>query len=885
MRPEEPTLIGHTLAHYRVTAAIGAGGMGEVYRAADTKLGRDVALKVLPAEVTDDAERLARFRREAQLLASLNHPNIAAIYGIEEANGHPFLVLELVEGEDLAERLKRGALPLPEALGVARQIAEALEAAHEKGIVHRDLKPANVKLTPGGQVKVLDFGLARAFGGEGGAGSSPDLSQSPTLVPNGTQAGVILGTAAYMAPEQARGRAVDARADVWALGCVAFEMLTGHPPFSGDTLTDVIASVVTKDPLWSALPAATPPAVRRMLQRSLAKERRDRLHHVADARLEIEEALRGGDEARARPSSSRGRQVRELVAWGLAGLAVIAALLLVRRDSGYGRSEARAYRFTVPARGVDEYRPAVISPDGRHLAFTSQDRLWLRPLDRADPVALEATDGAKEPFWSPDSRSIGFFSAKTSGNTLKTVGISGAPPETVAEVPAGWATGTWSSSGAILVEVTETADGEGWYLVRPGAAATRIRPFPADRPISPDKASPLFLPDGVHFLFTQPRGGEAFLQVGSIESGETQALVRADSQPAYAAPGFVLYVRDGALLAQPFDARARRMSGDPQRLLDDLAFFAPTGVAGFSVSQQGTLVVRHRQGPSRLAWLDRDGRETGTLLDPDLYGDLKLSPDGRRLAVSISDPRTGSSDIWLVDLERKIPSRLTSSPRSEMVARWSPDGQSLAFSTDWQGPPNVYLQDLVGGPPRPLVPFDRKQQYPWAWTPDGGRLVYTNRDAVSKDDLWITDREGKERERLLATEFTETEAALSPEGRFMAFTSDVTGDREIYLQSFPGGEGRARVSSGGGFSPRWRGDGRELFYVTRSGQLMAVPFDRGSSSVSAALPRPLFRFDEDAFRHYDVTPNGQRFLFNLAAPGATAPADEVIVGWTRLLRR
>ena len=506
----------------------------------------------------------------------------------------------------------------------------------------------------------------------------------------------------------------------------------------------------------------------------------------------------------------------------------------------------------------------------------------MRSLDEAEPVALEGTDGAREPFWSPDSRSIGFFSARSTGNTLKTVGIAGAPPETVAEVPAGWAAGTWSSSGAILVEITETAEGEGWHLVRPGSPTTLVRAFPADRPISPDRARPHFLPDGIHFLFTYPRGTEAFLQVGSIESGETQALVRADSQAVYVAPGHVLYVRDGVLLAQPFDARGLRMTGEPRRLVDDVALFAPTGVAGFSVSQEGTLVVRHRRGPSRLAWLDRDGRETGTLLDPGLYGDLKLSPEGRRLAVSIDDPRTGSSDIWIVDLERGVPSRLTSSPRSEMVPRWSPDGQSLAFSADWQGPPNVYLQDLAGGPPRVLVPFDRRQQYPWAWTPDAARLVYSNRDEARKHDLWVTDREGAKRERLLATEFAETEAALSPDGRLMAFTSDVTGAREIYLQSFPGGEGRARVSTGGGSSPRFRGDGRELFYVTPSGELMAASLARGTSALAAAGPRPLFRFDEAAFRDYDVTPDGQRFLVNLAA--AAAAPDEVIVGWSRLLR-
>ena len=735
-------------------------------------------------------------------------------------------------------------MPLDEAIAIARQIAEALEEAHEKGIVHRDLKPANVKLTPDGKVKVLDFGLAKAWVGEGaGTTSSADVSHSPTMTRAGHRGGHRSSArAAYMSPEQARGKAVDKRADIWAFGVVLFEMLTGKRLFDGETVTDVLAAVVRQDIPWDALPAATPASVRRLLRRCLDRDPRDRLRDIGEARVAFgspesvagPSGLQPGGETDAAAPGLRSRAVRELAAWVVAGLALVAAGMLALRGGGSPPGEARGYRFTVPLPNLDDdLRRAAISPDGRHLTYVAQGRLWLRSLEQADPVVFDGTDGASEPFWSPDSRWIAFFSAASTGSTLKKIRIGGSPAERLTEVPGGWGTGTWSSNGAILVEVTESADHDGWYLLRTGATTmTRIRAFPKDRPISPDKAFPNFLPDGVHFLFTHPVGGEAFLQVGSTDSEETRALVRADSLAAYAAPGFVLYVRDGALLAQLFDAQTLRINGEPRRLFDDVAFFAPTGRAVFSVSQQGTLVVGHRQRPSRLAWLDRDGRETGTLLGPDLYDKVKLSPDGRRLAVSINDPRTGASDIWLVDLERGVPSRLTSSPRGEFEARWSPDGRSLAFSADWQGPPNIHLQDLEGGSPRVLVPFDRKQQYPWAWTPDGRQLLYTVRHEVSKDDLWITDRAGQDRSALLATPFEETQAALSPDGRLLAFASDVTGALEVYVQSFPGGESRVRVSTGGGFAPRWRGDGRELFYRTRSGQLMAVPFTAGGSPTA-----------------------------------------------------
>jgi hypothetical protein len=622
--------------------------MGEVFRATDTRLGREVALKLLPKAFAADSERLARFDREARLLASLNHPGIAQLYGFETAtldDGTTLLLIamELIDGEELAERLKRGPIPVDEAIALAKQIADALEAAHEKGIVHRDLKPANIKLTPDGQVKVLDFGLTKAYEGDATSGSSSDLSHSPTMT-RGTEAGLILGTAAYMSPEQARGRPVDKRADIWSFGVVLYEMLTGQRLFAGETVSDILAAVLRQDVDWKALPATTPPAVRQVLRRCLEREPKQRQRDIGDARLLLEEGLAAPSVVEASPR--RAPLWQRVAPWALAALTVLAAGTLALRDRSAAPGETRAFRFPIPLAGIDTLRTAMISPDGRHLTYAGNDRLWLRSLDQAEPVAFEGTTGARDPFWSHDSRSIAFFSAGSTGSTLKKIALGGSPAERLADVPAGSANGSWSSTGAILVEVTESADGDGWYLLRSGATTvTRIRAFANDRPLSPDKGHPQF--------------------------------------------------------------------------------------------------------------------------------------------------------------------------------------------------------------------------------------------QVSKDDLWITDRAGRERKRLLATPFTETAAALSPDGRVLAFASDVTGSLEIYLQSFPGGENRVRVSAGGGAAPRWRSDGRALFYVTLAGQVMAVPFaGSGPPAAAIALPRPLFQFDASALRAYDVTPDGQRFLLSLTGSGAY---HEVVVGWTRLL--
>ena len=586
-------MIGASIGPYRILDKLGEGGMGEVYRARDTKLDRDVAIKVLPASFADDPERLARFEREAKTLASLNHPHIAQIHGIEEAGagdavGPGFsraIVMELVEGPTLADRIAQGALALDEALPIARQLAEALEAAHTLGIIHRDLKPANVKVRPDGTVKVLDFGLAKLGAtGATSASATEQLLNSPTRLGQGyggqaTEPGMILGTAAYMSPEQAKGRPVDKRADIWAFGVVLYEMLSGRALFTGESATDVLGAVLRQTVDLATLPSGTPPAIRRLLRRCLERDPKHRLHDIADARIEIVDQLDSpeqNDTASAPAATRTHRAALAALAIAVLALAGVSFWALPGREAP---SPVRpAYRFTIPQPGDGDV-PA-ISPDGRHLVYGGRGRLLLRGLDEAEPRALEGTEGAREPFWSPDSRSIGFFADAA----LKRISITGGPPETLSAVPTGWPAGSWSSNGTILVEVTENPENEGWYALSPGSSLRKLRAFPADRPINPDKAYPSFLPDGEHFLFTHPMGDVATLQVDSIRSAETRPLVPADSRAFFVKSGFVLYVRSGTLFAQPFNPETLAMTGEPVAVVDEVDYFAATGEAQFSAS-------------------------------------------------------------------------------------------------------------------------------------------------------------------------------------------------------------------------------------------------------------------------------------------------------------
>jgi serine/threonine protein kinase len=871
---------GTRVGAYEITGLIGAGGMGEVYRARDSKLKREVAIKVLPADVAADPERLARFQREAEVLASLNHPHIAHVYGIEDGA----LAMELVEGEDLSQRIARGAIPIDEALPIAKQIAEALEAAHDAGIVHRDLKPANVKVRDDGTVKVLDFGLAKALESGAGnreSGTASAVANSPTITsPAVTQRGVILGTAAYMSPEQAKGKVVDKRADVWAFGCVLFEMLTGKALFAGETITDVLGAVLRQDIDLSVLRAGTPSAIRRLLRRCLDRDPRQRLHHMADARLEIADAIQ--NPAADVPGTLVAPRGSRLIWFGLGAAAALVVALggwaaLNRPNIGV---VSPAYRFTIPLPEAGADMP-VVSPDGRYLLYVAGTGLLLRAFDQNTAIRLDGTDRAREPFWSPDSQSIAFFS----GSQLKRVAISGGLPQTLAAVPDGWPVGSWSTNGTILVEVTESPENEGWFILSPGASSLRkVKSFARNRAINPDKSFPSFLPDGDHFLFTQPVNDVATLMVGSIRSDDTQALVPSDSRGVYAS-GFILYVRQGTLLAHHFNPETRTTLGEPIRLLDDIDFFSPTGEASFSVSQTGLLISRRREPPSQLRWFDRDGRQTGTMLDAANYADATLSADRRRLAVEINDPRLSTSDIWIAELDRPVAARLTSSPRSEMTPRLSPDGARLVFSTDWEGPPNLYIADADGGEPRVLVPFDRTQQYPSGWTPDGKQVVFTKRSEEYGIDIWVVDVATGGHQAILATPFQENQPAVSPNGRWLAYASNASGRAEVYVREFPKGSWLLRLSVDGGIDPVWREDGRELFYYQPDGAIMAVSIEAAGARPRAGVPVRLFAIDPRAYRTFDAASGGQRFLINMVDPGSVSRPDEVAIEWPRLVQQ
>jgi hypothetical protein len=675
-------VIGKTLSHYRVTAALGAGGMGEVYRATDTNLNREVAIKVLPEEVAQDEERLARFRREAHLLASLNHPNIAAIYGLEEADGQPFLALELVEGEDLATRLKRGAIPVDEALEIARQIAEGLEAAHEEGIVHRDLKPANVKLTPDGKVKVLDFGLAKAWAGDGSGGSSSaSMSQSPTLAHTGTAAGLILGTAAYMSPEQARGKAVSKRADVWAFGVLLWEMLTGRSLFTGETVTDVIAAVMTKEPDLDALPAGTPRAVRRLIGRCLRRDPRGRIPDIGAARLDLQEVLSGtGTEEAAEPAEGapsaidRQRQMRERWAWAaaLALIAGIAAGLAALYFSGEAPEAPPAAHFVLDLPDDLDLRPFIadsfpapaVSPDGRHVAFVAHPtgaspQVWIRSLGTPGARPLPGTEGARLPFWSPDGESVAF----AAGGDLKRLTLDSGRVQKIGTFPGPlfWG-GTWNEEGTIIL----SSGGALFVVTETGGEARPLTTREVSRPdLERGHHWPQFLPDGHHFLVVvdSDDGRSSGLHVASLDAPETERrLVPANNRVVYAS-GHLLSRREGTLFAQPFDAGRLELAGEPLPVVENVASHVLWGQAGiFGASSSGVLAYVEVGEPRlQLVWLDRAGERLETLGGPGAYGQVVLSPDGSRVALEVFGE--SGVELWSMDVSRGVATRSSSSTR------------------------------------------------------------------------------------------------------------------------------------------------------------------------------------------------------------------------------
>jgi len=884
---------GSRVGAYEIVSPLGAGGMGVVYRARDTRLGRDVALKFLPADFAEDPERHARFEREAKLLASLNHPHIAVLFGLEHLDGQHALAMELVEGEGLDERIGRGPIPVEEAVAIALQIADALEAAHEKGIVHRDLKPANVRVRPDGTVKVLDFGLAKAW--EGSASGS-DIGNSPTITAHHTRAGVILGTAAYMSPEQARGKPVDRRADIWAFGCVVLEMLTGSRTFGGDTVTDVIAAVVTRDPDWSALPAGMSPRVVQALKRCMEKDPRRRFRDIGDVRFELEEGMRAGGGVPDAPAPIAAAATpavpawRRALPWALSGVfaaAAIAGVLAARRP----HPAVKIVRFQIAnPESLSDVGTPKVSPDGRWIAFNATDekgatQVWIRALEDLEAHPMAGTDGATRPFWSPDSRFLGFVA----GGKLKKIPIAGGPPQTLADTATG-SDGTWSASGVILFDGSTSDPIE-------RVAATGGTPQPL---VSPDRekgitqvAWPHFLPDGNHFLYMAEgkKAGERFLMVGAVDGRESgRKLADVGSLAQYAPPGYLLYVREDALLAQPFDAGSLRVTGEAVPLAEHLG---PSGVglADFSVSDEGTVVYRSGwTARRRLVWTDRAGKSLGDADQPAVFGDSALSPDGRTLAITIDDPGSHNRDIWLRDLQRGVTSRFTFDPAEDGSPVFSPDGKTIVFSSTRNGgAPDLYQAPAAGNGEATLLYKTGETVIAQEWSRDGRWLAFNRLGAKTGWDVWALAMNGPDRGKAVPVvqgPFFELRPSFSPDARWLAYQSNESGRPEIYVQPFPGPGGKWQVSSAGGVEPVWSGDGREILYVSASSKLVAVPVSAGAT-FSAGQPKDLFDVRPHAIllrNRWLANREATRFLFLEAEGSARALPMTVVLNWPEALR-
>ena len=920
-------MIGTALGQYRITAALGAGGMGEVWRARDEKLGREVALKVLPVGFAEDAERLARFEREAKVLASLNHPNIAHLYGMETAmpamSGtatatrtdagveegpassiqHPapgeaavtYLVMELVEGEGLDEVIARGPVPVDEAVAIALQVAEALEAAHEAGVVHRDLKPANIKLRPDGTVKVLDFGLAKTWQAEGEASS---LSLSPTLTQHATAAGVILGTAAYMSPEQAAGTAADRRADIWAFGVVLWEMLTGRRLFEGETLSHVLASVLKDEVDPARLPLGLPRGLRGLIGRCLERKPTRRLQAIGEARIALEDVKRepAGHAVAAEAASVRtggGRPSAAKLPWAVASIAtaLLAAVAAVGFWSGDQASprDRRVLRANIPTPpgssfALEAFAPGsgTVSPDGSRLVFAvvgadGRRALWVRRLDEMVPRPLPGTEGASYPFWSPDNRHVAYFSGD--GN-LRKIDTTGGPPVTICPAPNGKG-GSWNDRDQILftplhnsaIHVVSAAGGEPREVISKADGVTSQR-------------FPHWLPGGRFLYLARSTEGPEHdrVMVASLDDPSPGRELLAAPSNVVVASGFLLFIREGTLMAQPFDPERAELNGDAVPLAEDVMYMAAARFGAFSASDNGVLlyntgrVVMH----SELAWVDRSGEVIANVGVGDLFFDLRVSPDGRSAAVVELEAGAGTSDIWIYDLERGLRTRFTFDPNNDWYPVWSIDGTRIDFASSPAGDNEIWSNEVGGaGTPEAVFRSENHQVYPQSWSPDGSRLVFERVGVQNNADLLALPSDGGEPVALVASSFSESHGSVSPDGRWMAFVSDESGVDHIYVTTFPEPARRWQISSEGGIYPRWSSVGAELFFVNPEGMLVATEIDTSGPTLTVGGSTDLFKLNlTGVYRYpYDVAPDGERFLIIRGSESANSDPMAVVLNW------
>ncbi len=881
---------GFRLGPYEILAPLGAGGMGEVYRALDPKLKREVAIKVLPESLARDEDALARFEREALAVAALSHPNILSIFDFGTDHGISYAVMELLEGETLRLKLVAGALAPRKAADYGAQIARGLAAAHEKGIIHRDLKPENLFVGRDGHVKILDFGLARQIAPLGGPGDT----KSPTLA-RSTEPGVILGTMAYMSPEQVRGLPADHRADIFTFGCVLYEMLSGRRPFSGSSAVETMHAIARDEP--AELPAAVREAaggLERVVRTCLAKEPGERWQSAADLARELSWLGEGRRRDASPPPASRHFRARWLP-WGIAGLAAAAGIsvaLFSPRSFGPGGGEP-VIRFSVPPPEKAVFERNVLgvsfapSPDGRRIAFLAASGgpavLWLWSVSDAAATRLADTDGAISPFWAPDGLFVAFFA----DGKLKKVAVSGGPAQVVCAAPFGQ-DGTWNAHGVILFSQW-SGEGQGIYRVSANGGTAARLDLVDGAAAGTARAWPAFLPDGSHFLYMTGvfRGliEDHRVCVGELGSREAACLMQSDSRAEYAPPGRLLFVRKGTLLTQSFDAGKRRLSGPPASIADRMSVFAPTGGADFAASADGQMLVYRQGAPkSRLVWLDRSGRQLGSVGEPGYFGLVRISPDERRLAADVEDPATGGRDIWLYDLVAGLGSRLTFDPVDAGWPVWSPEGSRLAFGSGGKGPPDIYLKELGGPMAETLVLAAPGSQVLSDWTRDGRLIAYVDYSPsrTPQRQVWLLPMTGERKPvPLVGSRYSDYDPRFSPDSRFVAFVSEESGQAEVYATTVDRSEGKQRVSPAGGSLPCWSKDGSELFFVSADNVLMTAPvsLERG---LRFSAPKPLFSLPPFPFRaDYDVSRDGQRFLVNLGQERSRQPALTAIHNWQR----
>jgi eukaryotic-like serine/threonine-protein kinase len=879
--------VGEKLGPYEILSAIGAGGMGEVYKARDTRLDRVVALKLLPDAFLRDRERMVRFEREARVLASLNHPGIAALYGFEQNDGIPFLVMEYVPGETLS-----GPMPADDAITIARQIAEALEAAHESGIVHRDLKPANIKLTPEGRVKILDFGLAKALENPMAENAR---SQLVTLTAPATESGVIMGTPAYMSPEQAKGKSVDRRADIWAFGCVLYELLAGQRAFKGDSQADTIAGVLSREPDWNALAADIPVRTRQLLRRCLKKDPHDRLRDIGDARLELTELLTDA------PAATERRQRSTILGTLAAVIAVVAlavlALVWRRMDSPLVRPVTRTVITLSPGErlAVDLFPALALSPDARRLVYVAtkdgRRQIYNRPLDRFEATPIPGTEGGVSPFFSPDGQQIGFLA----DGKLKTLTLNGGLPTTLVDL--GDLRGaSWGSDGSIVL-TPSGAMGEGLSrLAVTGRALRSIKPPDINRPQKTERW-PDLLPGGRAALFSE-YGSESVEQapigLAMLDSGERRMLRVTGSSPRYATPGYLLYGRGGDLLVAPFEITNLEISGESVSLENAVMTDAQTSAVQFSVAGDTLAYIPGgiRMPERSVLLVDRRG-ETRSLLEarrPYLYP--RLSPDGTRLAFGISE---GSNrHVWIYDLNRKTTNRLTFGGGNSLTPVWSPDGKRVVFISDrGSGMQNLYWTQSSGGASEERLTTSLLSQNPASWSPDGKWLLYQELDPNTSYDIWVLPVSGsspseRKPRPWLRGPYAERQPQFSPDGKWVAYTSNETGRYEVFVQAFdPAAGGKRQISTEGGMEPTWSRNGRELFY-RNVGRMMVVDVST-KPSFAHGSPKLLFEghyFMGPSVANYDVTADGQHFVMLQPVDSSTGSTQiHIVQNWQAGLKR